>query len=41
MKVKMYNLTNTVEVEELEAGLIIDYSIEAADGKSMTLTDAF
>ena len=41
MKVKMYNLTNTVEVEELEAGLIIDYSIEAADGKSMSLPDAF
>ncbi|MDP6899880.1 MAG: 50S ribosomal protein L4 [Candidatus Thalassarchaeaceae archaeon] len=41
MKVKMYNLTNTVEVEELEAGLIIDYSIEAVDGKSMTLPAAF
>jgi len=41
MKVKTYELTNTIEVEELEAGIIIDYSIEAADGKNVTLPNAF
>ncbi len=41
MKVKAYDLTNTVEVEELEAGLIVDYSIEAEDGKSVKLPSAF
>jgi large subunit ribosomal protein L4e len=41
MKVKTYDLTNTVDVEELEAGVIIDYSIEAAAGKNVTLPDAF
>ena len=41
MKVKTYELTNTIEVEELEAGIIIDYSIEAADGKNVTLPGAF
>ncbi len=41
MKVKTYNLTNTVEVEELEAGLIVDYSIEAEDGKAVKLPSAF
>ena len=37
MKVKTYELTNTIEVEELEAGIIIDYSIEASDGKNVNL----
>jgi len=37
MKVKTYELTNTIEVEELEAGIIIDYSIEAVDGKNAKL----
>ena len=41
MKVKAYDLTNTVEVEELEAGIIVDYSIEAEDGKSVKLPSAF
>ena len=41
MKVKTYELTNTIEVEELEAGIIIDYSIEAVDGKNVKLPDAF
>ena len=41
MKVKTYELSNTIEVEELEAGIIIDYSIEAADGKNVTLPNAF
>jgi len=41
MKVKTYNLTNTVEVEELEAGVIVDYSLEAADGKAVKLPGAF
>jgi large subunit ribosomal protein L4e len=41
MKVKTYELTNTIEVEELEAGIIIDYSIEATDGKNVTLPSAF
>ena len=41
MKVKTYELSNTIEVEELEAGIIIDYSIEAADGKNVTLPGAF
>ncbi|MDP6906162.1 MAG: 50S ribosomal protein L4 [Candidatus Thalassarchaeaceae archaeon] len=41
MKVKTYDLTNTVEVEELEAGTIVDYSIEAEDGKSVKLPGAF
>tara|TARA_B110000438_G_C15726045_1_gene612054 strand:+ start:334 stop:1197 length:864 start_codon:yes stop_codon:yes gene_type:complete len=41
MKVKTYELTNTIEVEELEAGIIIDYSIEATDGKNVNLPGAF
>jgi len=41
MKVKAYDLTNTVEVEELEAGIIVDYSIEAEDGKAVKLPSAF
>ena len=41
MKVKTYELSNTIEVEELEAGIIIDYSIEAEDGKNVTLPSAF
>jgi large subunit ribosomal protein L4e len=41
MKVKTYELTNTIEVEEMEAGIIIDYTIEAADGKNVTLPGAF
>ena len=41
MKVKTYELTNTIEVEELEAGIIIDYSIEASDGKNVNLPSAF
>lgn len=41
MKVKTYELSNTIEVEELEAGVIIDYSIEAADGKNVSLPAAF
>jgi len=41
MKVKTYELTNTIEVEELEAGIIIDYSVEAEDGKNVTLPSAF
>ena len=41
MKVKTYELSNTIEVEELEAGIIIDYSIEAVDGKNVTLPGAF
>lgn len=41
MKVKTYDLTNTVEVEELEAGVIVDYSLEAADGKAVKLPGAF
>ena len=41
MKVKTYELSNTIEVEELEAGIIIDYSIEASDGKNVNLPNAF
>ena len=41
MKVKSYELSNTIEVEELEAGIIIDYSIEATDGKNVNLPSAF
>ncbi|RTZ93961.1 MAG: 50S ribosomal protein L4, partial [Candidatus Poseidoniales archaeon] len=42
MKTKTYNLVNLVEQEELDAGLLAEYYIvEASDGKSITLPDAF
>ena len=42
MKMKAYNLVNSVEQEELDAGLLAEYySVEANDGKSITLPSAF
>ena len=42
MKTKTYNLVNSVEQEELDAGLLAEYYIvEANDGKSITLPALF
>ena len=42
MKTKAYNLVNSVEQEELDAGLLAEYYfVEANDGKSITLPAAF
>ena len=42
MKTKSYNLVNTVEQEEMDAGLLAEiYEVEAKDGKSVTLPDVF
>ncbi|HIM64031.1 MAG TPA: 50S ribosomal protein L4 [Candidatus Poseidoniales archaeon] len=42
MKTKAYNLVNSVEQEELDAGLLAEYYfVEANDGKSVTLPDVF
>ena len=42
MKAKMYNLVNHVEQDELDAGLLAEYySVEAIDGKGMTLPATF
>ena len=42
MKTKTYNLVNSVEQEELDAGLLAEYYIVAAnDGKSITLPALF
>ena len=37
MKVKAYNLVNSVEQEELDAGLLAEsFSVEAKQGKAIT-----
>ena len=42
MKVKTYNLVNSVEQEELDAGLLAEsFSVEAKQGKAITLPDSF
>ena len=42
MKTKAYNLVNSVEQEELDAGLLAEhYFVEANDGKSVTLPNVF
>ena len=42
MKTKAYNLVNSVEQEEMDAGLLAEtYSVEAKDGKAVQLPDAF
>lgn len=42
MKAKAYNLLNSVVQEEMDAGLLAEnYSVEAKDGKSVTLPVAF
>ncbi len=42
MKVKAYDLVNSVEQEELDAGLLAEsFSVEAKQGKAITLPDAF
>ena len=42
MKVKAYNLVNSVEQEELDAGLLAEsFSVEAKQGKAITLPDSF
>ena len=42
MKTKAYNLVNLVDQEEMDAGLLAEtYSVEAKDGKSVQLPDAF
>ena len=42
MKTKSYNLVNTVEQEEMDAGLLAEiYEVEAKDGKAVTLPDVF
>jgi len=42
MKTKSYNLVNTVEQEEMDAGLLAEiYEVEVKDGKSFTLPDVF
>ena len=40
MKTKAYNLVNSVEQEEMDAGLLAEtYSVEAKDGKAVQLPD--
>ncbi len=42
MKVKVYDLVNSVDQEELDAGLLAEsFSVEAKQGKSVSLPDAF
>lgn len=42
MKVKVYDLVNSVVQEELDAGLLAEsFSVEAKQGKSVSLPDAF
>lgn len=41
MKVKGYELSNSIDVESLEAGDLVDFSVEAKDGKSISLPAAF
>jgi large subunit ribosomal protein L4e len=41
MKVKTYILSNTIEVEEFEAGEVYEYDVEVSDGKAMKLPEAF
>ena len=42
MKTKTYNLVNSVEQEELDAGLLAEsYTVEANDGKNITLPSLF
>ena len=42
MKTKAYNLGNSVDQEEMDAGLLAEtYSVEAKDGKAVQLPDAF
>ena len=42
LKTKAYNLVNSVEQEEMDAGLLAEtYSVEAKDGKAVQLPDAF
>ena len=42
MKVKVYDLVNSVDQEELDAGLLAEsFSVEAKQGKAVSLPDAF
>tara|TARA_S200000501_G_scaffold332994_1_gene336077 strand:- start:290 stop:1168 length:879 start_codon:yes stop_codon:yes gene_type:complete len=42
LKVKVYDLVNSVDQEELDAGLLAEsFSVEAKQGKSVSLPDAF
>ncbi|HII35270.1 MAG TPA: 50S ribosomal protein L4 [Candidatus Thalassarchaeaceae archaeon] len=42
MKVKVYDLVNSVEQEELDAGLLAEsFSVEAKQGKAVSLPDVF
>ncbi len=42
MKVKVYDLVNSVEQEELDAGLLAEsFSVQAKQGKAVSLPDAF
>ena len=42
MKTKSYNLVNSVEQEEMDAGLLAEmYQVEVKDGKSLTLPSEF
>ena len=42
MKVKVYDLVNSVDQEELDAGLLAEsFSVEAKQGKAVNLPDAF
>ncbi len=42
MKVKVYDLINSVDQEELDAGLLAEsFSVEAKQGKAVSLPDAF
>ena len=42
MKTKAYNLVNSVEQEELDAGLLAEYYfVEVNDGKNITLPEVF
>ena len=42
MKTKSYNLVNTVEQEEMDAGLLAEYyTVAVKDGKAVTLPDVF
>ena len=41
MKVKTYEISNSVDVESFEAGELVDFSVEVSDGKGLTLPAAF
>ena len=42
MKVKVYDLVNSVDQEELDAGLLAEsFSVEAKQGKAVSLPDVF